>query len=340
MPSKNNASPKTRSSTSGSEDYYNQPNPRASKFLVMDGVEADDQTDEDDEDEDQEDNDDEDEAMDTGDFIDMDWQEALPASAAAAQRQTSFTHATNRSPSCFLPAQSDMQRPFDPSPAIAEQWNGEDHDPGVYSSTSPFNFVQSNYPNNNSRMSILSNVGNGGTDGTDGTASSMSLHQAHSPYKHGVSVPVFPTQSTTNNATIDGLLNSPNCMTRKEMLGSLTHGGSALPTSPSSPPCSSAAHKYQEQDHNSPVGSQCVIDQHQDSRSAPQGHSPMVNSEASERTTTRTSSGPSPLSKTASDVGNDLRHVSIDATCTTEQLGNLMQAVVGLAKSVTVKVKP
>ena len=303
----------------------------------MNGVEADDQTDEDDEDEDQEDDADEDEAMDTGDLIDMEWQKALPASAAATQRQTSSTHATNRSPSSFLPAQSDVQRPFNPSPAIAEHWNGEVHDPELYSSTLPFNFVQGSYPNNNSRISLLSNMGNGGTDGT---ASSMSFHQAHSPYKHSISVPTFPAQSTTNNAAIDGLVNSPSCMLRNEMLGTLTHDGSALPTSPSSPPCSSAAHKYQEQDHHSPVRSQCVIDQQQDSRSAPQTHFPMVNSEASERTTTLTSSGPSPLSKTALDMGDDLRHVSIDATCTTEQLGNIMQAVVGLAKSVTVKVKP
>ena len=266
--------------------------------------------------------------MGTGDFLGMDWQKVLPASAAAPQRQILSTHTATRSSPYFLPAQSDPQHPFNPSSATVEPWNEEIHNHAIFSSTLPFSFAQSNYPDNNSAMSLLPNLG------TDDTASS-SLHQCQHPYTLSVPGPPLPAHNTTNNSTVDTLMGDSSCTSGKELMGTPNTGKNSPPASRASSLCDSAAQNYQHRGRNSPIRHQIIMDQQHKPGSPPHGHSSPANPEAPERTMVFSSSGPTPPSNTS----DDLRHVSIDATCTTEQLGSILQSVVGLAKSVTVKVK-
>ena len=114
----------------------------------MNSTEADDETDDNDgdEDEDQEEYNHEDAVMDIGDLLDVNWQEALPASAAATQRQISSIHTPDLSSSSLLPAPSDTHNLSNLSAAV-EQWNEEAHGSTTLSSPFSFSFVQSNDPN-------------------------------------------------------------------------------------------------------------------------------------------------------------------------------------------------
>lgn len=263
----------------------------------------------------------------------MDWQNILPASAAATQRQASSTYTANPSSSYFLPHESDTQHPFNPSSATAEPWNEENHNPEIFSGTLPFGFTQSNYPDDNSRIPLLPDLG------TDGTASSVPMHPCQQPYRLGVPGPPLPIPNTIDNPAVDTFMDDTSRTAEKQLMGSLNNGNKPPPASRPNPSCDSTAQKYQQRGRNSPIRSQSMMDQQQEPGSAAHGHSSAANPEAPERTMSFPPSDPTPPSITPSNKSDDLRHVSIDATCTAEQLGNIMQSVAGLANSVTVKVK-
>ena len=299
----------------------------------MNGVEADFQTDEDDEDEseDQEDNNDEDEAMDTGDIFDMDWQEIQPARPAATQRQIPSTHTANGPSAYYSPALSDAQHHLNSDSENFVQWNEEAQDREIHNSTFPSRFGQSDYSNNYSHMS-LSN---------DGSASSVSLNRCQYPYKPSVPGPPISAHRTLANLTADTHMDGTSCTSRKDLISTLANGNNSPPASwPKSPPRASAAQKYQQQGHSGPIRSQSLMDQQQEPGFALQDYSSSANSEAPDDTIFALPSPKlTPPSIKPLDLGDGLHRVSIDAICTTEQLGKIMQSVVGLAKLVTVKVK-
>ena len=300
----------------------------------MDGLEAEDQTDDDDEDddEDQEDENDEAMAMDTRNFLDMDWQEVLPANAAATQGQNSSAHSHSRSSSGFLPSESDVQHPFNFSPTIVGPWNEETQTAGALPSSYPFGFVQGNFPKNNSHMPLL-------PDPDESRATSMSLQQSQSLSKPSATRAPSSTSIVTTTPVADTNMDSTTYTSQDGPIGTLNVGNNVPPRSRPIPPDDFTTRKTQKQGHNSLVRSRNTTVHSQDLGSMSQGHVSFAKAEDNERMPSRLSPEPNSSLVPPSTMADELRHVSIDATCTTEQLGTIMQFVAGLAKSVTVKVK-
>ena len=321
--------PKTSSRRSSSKGCLDQPRLNASKARVMFGLEAEDQTDEDDEDEDedQENHNDEYEAMDAVNFLDMDWQEGLPSAAATTQRQTSSSQLPNQSASGFLPTQGEAQQLFNPLLAATEQWDKEVCDSATYFGTMPLSFDQSSFAGPSSHASPLPDMN------PHSTASPTSFQQCRQPYNPDLPQISLHTHSPAGDLAADILTNSTSRMSPEKTRERLADGEIPLPVSRPSSSRASIGRRYRPEGHSSPVKYQTVIDQ-------PQARSLSSRSAATERAMTLPSSRPAPPSTIPSNSSDSLCHISIDATCTAEQVGNLMQAVVGLAKSVTVKVKP
>ena len=327
----NKSRPNTRFSTFSSKGYSDQPNSSASKSSAMSGLETDDQTNEDDEDEDEslEDFNDEDNAMEAGSFLDKDCQEVLPPSKAIRPRQTSSTRTLDRSSPSFLLDQGDAQHPFNPSLAAIENWNEEVHDPAIYSSAFPHSFFASKTPGVNSQVSLLPDIG------TDGAASSLSFHEGQHAYSLGGPQPLAG-HDTNTDPIVDIFADSISYTAGKEMTDAPAFGNKSPPPSRPSAPNEFATQQRQGQGHNSPIRSRSRIDH---SAPAPQDCSPFANPEVPQEPKAPSASRLTPPSTSRSSSGDNLRQVSIDATCTAEQLGKLMSTVAGLAKTVTVKVK-
>ena len=320
---KNKSAPKRKPCRSGAQENFGRSNRNDSSLAVADGREADghinDDDDDDDDDDDEDDNqDDESNGVIMGKLLDMDWQES-PVYTRAAERHISFTQATNQ-PSLCSPAKSDTQQSFNRSSAAIGQWHKEVRDPTIYSSTFPFDFVPNSSSIINSNASVLSGID------TDHTTSSASLYPYQHPSQSHVPLAALPAQDLTASSTLEIHRNSGNYTLPIERVSPpMSHTTSPL-SSQGSP-----GHAPTLQQHHSPSQHLSLIDR----EPAVQDQSPIC-AKGSEMPLL---SAPSLRSISSSSTDDILHHVYIDAVCTNEQLGNVMSTLVGLAKSVTVRVR-
>ena len=253
--------------------------------------------------------------MDVGDFLDLDWQDLVPASMAATQEEPPSSQTANGSSPYLLPAQNNAQYPFNSPSAIVHSWDKEVHSHEIYPSTFPLNLVQTNYLDSSSPISLAPDFV------TDGQNSSVPLQQGPYPYRTSAPQPSLAGHNTPVHTAIDLSNDGTNCTLQNELIDALTTSTNPPPASPSNHSHDLTPQSYQEQAH---LGT---------------GHLPSNPPSTPNRTTAIPSSASTPPSPPPSRNGDDLRHVSIDATCTTEQLGKIMQSLVGLAESMTVRVK-
>jgi hypothetical protein len=277
-------------------------------FVIASGREAEDQSDEDDDDdEDQEDESgDGNEVADVGKSINKGWQENPLVDASAPPRKVSSVQATSQSSPLCLPAQSGLQWPFEP-------WS---EDSAIYSSAfPPFDFVQNGYSDHNFNMSVLPGFE------TDCTTTPVSLHPYH---HHKLDLPQATfAHNPACDPTLDILM---NCMNYTSQIDPIVKNNSPPEAQGISSPDSST------QKDNSPTQYQGLMDH----ESVTQGQSPGYSKAQDTALSSRRNLLPiTPLTPSPDGA---LQHVSIDAVCTTEELGNIMRTLVGLAKSVTVKV--
>ena len=253
--------------------------------------------------------------MDVGDFLDLDWQDLVPASLAATQEEPPSSQTANGSSPYLLPAQSNAQLPFNCPSAIVDSRNEEVHSHEIYSSTFPLNLVQTNCFDSSSPISLAPDFV------TDGKKSSVPLQQGPYPYRSSAPQPSLAGRNAPVHTAIDLSTDGTNCTLQNELIDALTTGTNPRPASLSNHTHNLTPPSYQEQAH---LGT---------------SHLSSNPSSTPNRTTAIPSSASTPPSPPPSRNGDDLRHVSIDATCTTEQLGKIIQSLVGLAESVTVRVK-
>ena len=246
--------------------------------------------------------------MDVADFLDLDWQDLVPASTTATQEEPP-------SSPYLLPALNNTQHPFSSPSAIVDSCNKEVQSREIYSSAFPLNLVQTNYLDSSSPVSLAPGLVN------DGKKPSVPLQLGPYPYRTSAPQPSLAGHNTPVHTAIDLSNDGTNCTLQNELIDALTTGTNPPPASLSNHTHNLTPQSYQEQAH---LGT---------------GHLPSKPLSTPNRTTAIPSSASTPPSSPPSRNGDDLRHVSIDATCTTEQLGKIMQSLVGLAESVTVRVK-
>ena len=284
------------------------------------GRETDDQTDDDDEEEDDEDDEDDD-SIGAGRIHNLDWPENLPAKTAAVHRQASSAYAKTRSSSLCVSASSDIQRCFTSPSASVEQWSEEFQNPNIYTSIIPSSFTQNNYTNSGSHIPVLPVTG---IDSGAGTAS-PNVYPYQPSYQINVPHSTLPVHNLASDPTLNIFTNEVNYPSQGEQVGQPINKNQSRPVSRSSPTSNSVA----QQEYLS-TQYQNLIDQALLTPDPSPGcfRPPEM----------ATSSAQNLVSASPPSQNRTLHHVSVDAECTSEQLGEVIRNLVGLSKKVTVKV--
>lgn len=255
--------------------------------------------------------------------LDAGWQGSLPANPTAAQTRPSHTHPMSQFSFPF-PNASEIQRTFSPPSAAVEHLGNQVQNPPLYPSTFPSHPLQSNYQQQGIQTSVPPAMGmNFGLDFNYTTSPKPNSHRYIDEYRDQHSSP--PAQDPNSSVTQDVLMGEVSYATQKQQASQSINDPKSRPASRPSRSLSLAVQK---------------------GRSSPKRQRLRNEGPSTPDFLPGRSQAPEITSSSIQDLlvsrgGNTelaMHRVSVDAECTTDQLGDLMRTLVGSTKKVVVRV--
>ena len=317
--------PDSRSGRSNARRHPGHPTSSGLRFMGVNEIDNDDQTDEEDEDDDE---DNEDEGDDAGDgdyneetFLSSDWQPSMSTNAVTAQGRKNNNILAQ--PSFHSPPASETQRAFNRPSAIVH-WGENTRNSSMSPATYHPNPMQTSYQHNDfhtfgpSSMSVNFGIGSNFTASPD-------LYPLPRTQQSTIPHNTLSADYSTPKESQDTLMGGVSQVPHKEVVGQSTHEEMAAPTYHGSIGDSVTQHELTATKHRSPTSNQALS-------------TPNTSQGSSQASTMASPPVPTPQPPSPGSRDPTLHRVSVDAECTSEQLGDLVRTLVGVTKKIVVKV--
>ena len=296
-----------------------------SRFIGVDGIDNDEQTDDDDEDDDE---DDEEEGDGAGDdnaetFLNPDWQASISTNRIAAQGRDKKIRPIAQS-SFRLPPANETQRALSRPPAIAH-WDEDTPNPSMSPATYHPNPIQTSYQHSGfdtfgpSSMSVNFGIGPNFTVSPD-------LYSIPRTEQSIIPQNTLSANYSNPKESQDTLMCGLSHVSNQEAVGQSTHEDMA------------ASAYHHDSIDDSVTQQELTATKHRSATSSEALSTPKPSQGSSQAPTMASSPVPNPLPPSLESKGVTLHHVSVDAECTGEQLGDLVRTLVGVTKKIVVRV--